>query len=71
MALWKKMVSPHLRERKLGTPNTEGPQEIRNFLSPWLQDIKKFLSPLKKYLWVGGVYTTKKIGKKYRLPERC
>ena len=31
------MASPHLPKRKLGPPNTEGPQEIRHE--------KKFLAP--------------------------
>ena len=48
-----------LPKRKLGPPNTKGPQEIWNFPSPLLQDKKK-ISPHKRNIcgWGGGrVYT--------------
>ena len=38
MALWKKMIQP-LPEGKLGTPNTESPQEIDIFKAPGLEYI--------------------------------
>ena len=48
-----------LQKRKLGPPNTEGPQEIWNIPRPWLQQTKKFSPPQKNYLWVGGVIIMK------------
>ena len=41
-------LAPPLPKRKLGPPNTEGPQEIWNLPSPYLQDMKKTISPPQK-----------------------
>ena len=48
-------LTSHLSKRKLGPCNTEGPQEIWNFPSSWLQDTDKNLKPHKKKIFVGGV----------------
>ena len=52
-------LAPSLLKRKLGPPNREGPQEIRNFSSSYLYE-KNFSAHKKKFCgWVGGgaVYT--------------
>ena len=43
-----------LQKRKLGPPNTEGPQEIWNIPRPWLQQTKSFSPPTEKLFVVRG-----------------
>ena len=53
----RKWPSPPLPKRKLGSLNTEGPQEIWNFQAPAYKIRKKFFAPAKKkniHIFVGG-----------------
>ena len=65
-----KDCSPPLPKRKLGSPNTEGLQENRNFASSWLHNRKKIKPPQKIFVGGVGLYHVKK-GYKYRLPPNC